>query len=174
VKRRLLLLLPLLIFLGLGFFLYRGLAMDPSARDSALLNRDFPSFTLSRLEDPEARVDESVLHGQVSLVNFWASWCPTCEKEMPQLREIGERGVQLVGVDYKDTRKHGLEALEEYDSFFAVNIFDPDGNLGFEVGVYGIPESFLVDADGIIRYKHVGYIAPEDVEQIMQEVEKWR
>lgn len=174
MKRRLLLLLPFLLFLGLGFFLYRGLSLDPSARESALLGREFPAFTLSTLEDPDAQVDETILRGQVSLVNFWASWCPTCEKEMPQLRELGERGVRLVGVDYKDAREHGLEFLEGYEEFYAVNIFDPKGDLGFELGVFGIPETFLVDANGIVRYKHVGYVAPEHVEEIMQEVEKWR
>lgn len=174
MKRRLLLLLPLLVFLGIVFFLFRGLSLDPSARESALLGREFPSFSLSTLGDPNMSVDESILDGQISLVNFWASWCPTCEKEMPQLRELGKRGVRLIGVDYKDTRKQGLKFLEGYEDFYEVNIFDPDGDLGFELGVYGIPETFLVDADGIVRYKHVGYIAPEHVEIIMQEVEKWR
>lgn len=174
MKRRLLLLLPLLVFLGVVFFLFRGLSLDPSGRESALLGREFPSFSLSTLGDSNMRVDESILKGQVSLVNFWASWCPTCEKEMPQLRELGKRGVRLIGVDYKDTRKQGLKFLEGYEDFYEVNIFDPDGDLGFELGVYGIPETFLVDADGIVRYKHVGYIAPEHVGIIMREVEKWR
>tara|TARA_R100000322_G_scaffold104336_6_gene66493 strand:- start:1132 stop:1644 length:513 start_codon:yes stop_codon:yes gene_type:complete len=169
-----LLLLPFLIFLVLGFFLYRGLALDPSARESALLAEKFPSFTLSTLEDPDARIDESLLRGQVSLVNVWASWCPTCKEEMPQLLELSERGVQMVGIDYKDTREHGRQFLEEFGKPFEVNIFDPDGDLGFELGVYGVPETFLVDANGIIRYKHIGYITPDDVEEVMQEVEKWR
>jgi len=174
VRRRVLLLLPFLIFLVLGFFLYRGLALDPSARESALLAEKFPSFTLSTLEDPDARIDESLLRGQVSLVNVWASWCPTCKEEMPQLLELSERGVQMVGIDYKDTREHGRQFLEEFGKPFEVNIFDPDGDLGFELGVYGVPETFLVDANGIIRYKHIGYITPDDVEEVMQEVEKWR
>lgn len=173
MKRRLLLLLPLLIFLGLGFFLYRGLAMDPSARDSALLAQKFPAFTLSTLEDPNARVDESLLQGQVTLVNVWAEWCPTCKEEMPQLLELDERGVRLVGINYKDTRAKGREFLAEFGNPFELNIFDPEGDLGFELGVYGVPETFLVDAEGIIRYKHTGYITPEDVEKVMQEVKKW-
>lgn len=174
MKRRLLLLLPLLIFLGLGFFLYRGLAMDPSARDSALLARKFPAFTLSTLKDPNERLDESLLLGQVTLVNVWAEWCPTCKEEMPQLLTLAERGVRLVGINYKDTRAKGQEFLDEFGDPFEVNIFDPDGDLGFELGVYGVPETFLVDDEGLIRYKHTGYITPEDVEQVMREVEKWR
>nr|WP_299241299.1 DsbE family thiol:disulfide interchange protein [uncultured Halomonas sp.] len=174
MKRRLLLLFPLLVFLGLGFFLYRGLAMDPSARDSALLAQQFPAFTLSTLKDPDARVDESLLLGQVTLVNVWAEWCPTCKEEMPQLLTLAERGVRLVGINYKDTRVKGREFLDEFGDPFEVNIFDPDGDLGFELGVYGVPETFLVDAEGIIRYKHTGYITPEDVERVVQEVDKWR
>ncbi|GGX86331.1 thiol:disulfide interchange protein DsbE [Litchfieldella qijiaojingensis] len=174
MKRRLLLLLPLLIFLGLGFFLYRGLGMDPSARDSVLLAQKFPPFTLTTLEDPSRRVDESLLEGEVTLVNVWAEWCPTCKEEMPQLLTLAERGVRLVGINYKDTRAKGQEFLDEFGQPFEVNIFDPVGDLGFELGVYGVPETFLVDAEGVIRYKHTGYITPEDVEQVMQEVEKWR
>ncbi|GAB2779979.1 DsbE family thiol:disulfide interchange protein [Halomonas shantousis] len=175
MKRRLLLLIPLLLFVILGIFLYRGLALDPSARDSALLAREFPAFTLSTLADPEARVDESLLEGQVTLVNVWGEWCPTCKQEMPQLLELAGRGVRLVGVDYKDTREKGREFLEEFGNPFELNVFDPDGSLGFDLGVYGAPETFLVDAEGIIRYHHTGYIAPEDVEQvILPEVRKWQ
>ena len=174
MKRRLLLLFPLLVFLGLGFFLYRGLAMDPSTRNSALLAQQFPAFSLSTLKDPGARVDESLLHGQVTLVNVWAEWCPTCKEEMPQLLTLAERGVRLIGINYKDTRAKGLEFLDHFGRPFEVNIFDPDGDLGFELGVYGVPETFLVDTEGIIRYKHTGYITPEDVEKVIQEIEKWQ
>jgi len=152
VKRRLLLLIPLLVFLGLGFFLYRGLEMNPFARDSALLAKHFPPFTLTTLEAPSRRVDESLLKGEVTLVNVWAEWCPTCKEEMPQLLTLAERGVRLIGINYKDTRAKGLEFLDHFGRPFEVNIFDPDGDLGFELGVYGVPETFLVDTEGIIRY----------------------
>lgn len=175
MKRRLLLLIPLALFVGLGVFLYQGLALNPSARESALLAREFPAFRLSTLADPEARVDESLLQGQVTLVNVWGEWCPTCKQEMPQLLALDERGVRLIGVDYKDTRAKGREFLDEFGDPFALNIFDPEGDLGFELGVYGAPETFIVDAQGVIRYHHTGYITPEDVDQvILPEVEKWR
>ncbi|KFF50354.1 MULTISPECIES: DsbE family thiol:disulfide interchange protein [Halomonadaceae] len=174
MKRRLLLLIPLLVFLGLGFFLYRGLEMNPFARDSALLAKHFPPFTLTTLEAPSRRVDESLLKGEVTLVNVWAEWCPTCKEEMPQLLTLAERGVRLIGINYKDTRAKGLEFLDHFGRPFEVNIFDPDGDLGFELGVYGVPETFLVDTEGIIRYKHTGYITPEDVEKVIQEIEKWQ
>ncbi|QEA37924.1 DsbE family thiol:disulfide interchange protein [Pistricoccus aurantiacus] len=175
MKRRLLLLLPLVVFLILAGLLYKGLSMNPSDRDSALLAQEFPAFELSTLKDPEVRVDESLLQGEVTLVNVWGEWCPTCKQEMPQLLELEDRGVRLVGVDYKDTRELGRSFLEQYGDPFEVNVFDPEGDLGFELGVYGAPETFLVDKEGIIRYHHTGYIAPEDVEKvIMPKVEKWR
>jgi len=175
MKRRLLLLLPLLGFLVLGGFLYQGLSMNPFDRDSALMAREFPAFELTTLEDSERTVDGSLLEGEVTLVNVWGEWCPTCKQEMPQLLDLADRGVRLIGVDYKDTREKGREFLAEFGNPFEVNVFDPDGSLGFDLGVYGAPETFLVDADGIIRYHHTGYIKPEDVrETILPEVEKWR
>ncbi|MFG6159142.1 DsbE family thiol:disulfide interchange protein [Halomonas sp. 1390] len=175
MKRRLLLLLPLIGFLVLGGFLYQGLSMNPFDRDSALMAREFPAFELTTLEDPERTVDASLLEGEVTLVNVWGEWCPTCKQEMPQLLDLADRGVRLVGVDYKDTREKGREFLAEFGNPFEVNVFDPEGTLGFDLGVYGAPETFLVDADGIIRYHHTGYIKPDDVrETILPEVEKWR
>lgn len=175
MRRRLLLMIPLVGFLLLAGFLYLGLSLDPFHRDSALLAREFPSFELETLEAPERRVDDSLLTGEVTLVNVWGEWCPTCKQEMPQLLDLAERGVRLVGVNYKDTREKGLEFLAEFGNPFEVNIFDPEGDLGFELGVYGAPESFLVDRDGVIRYHHTGYITPEDVrEHILPEVRKWQ
>ncbi|MED5500059.1 MAG: DsbE family thiol:disulfide interchange protein [Pseudomonadota bacterium] len=175
MKCRLLLLIPLLLFAILVVFLYRGLSKDPAARDSALLAREFPAFSLTTLADPNRTLDRSLLEGRVTLVNVWGEWCPTCKQEMPQLLELANRGVRLVGVDYKDTRENGRRFLEEFGNPFEVSLFDPDGTLGFDLGVYGAPESFLVDADGVIRYHHTGYITPEDVEQvILPEVQRWQ
>ncbi len=175
MKRRLLLVIPLLLFAILVVFLYRGLSKDPAARDSALLARDFPAFSLTTLADPNRTLDRSLLEGRVTLVNVWGEWCPTCKQEMPQLLALANRGVRLVGVDYKDTRENGRRFLEEFGNPFEVSLFDPDGTLGFDLGVYGAPESFLVDADGVIRYHHTGYITPEDVEQvILPEVQRWQ
>lgn len=175
MRRRLLLALPLIGFAVFGVFLYLGLGMNPFDRDSALMAREFPDFELPTLEDPTRRVDNRLLEGQVTLVNVWGEWCPTCKQEMPQLLTLAERGVRLVGVNYKDTRAKGMQFLREFGNPFEVNAFDADGSLGFDLGVYGAPETFLVDAQGIIRYHHTGYIKPEDVrDTILPEVEKWR
>ncbi|GHE20897.1 DsbE family thiol:disulfide interchange protein [Halomonas urumqiensis] len=176
MKFRLLLLLPLIGFLALALFLYQGLSLNPFQRDSALMAREFPAFELATLEDAERRVDESLLAtGELTLVNVWGEWCPECKREMPQLLDLADRGIRLVGISYKDTREKGLGFLDEFGNPFEVNIFDPEGDLAFDLGVYGAPETFLVDADGVIRYHHTGYIAPDQVrDTILAEVEKWR
>ena len=175
MKRRLLLLLLPIGFLGLALFFYQRLALDPSQRDSALMAREFPAFNASTLRDAKRQVDQSLLTGEVTLVNVWGEWCPACKQEMPQLLTLADQGIRMVGVNYRDTREKGIQFLSEFGDPFVVNIFDPEGELGFDLGVYGAPETFLVDADGVIRYHHKGYISPEDVrERILPEVEKWR
>ncbi|MCS2608442.1 DsbE family thiol:disulfide interchange protein [Halomonas dongshanensis] len=175
MKRRLLLLLLPIGFLGVALFFYHGLSLDPSQRDSVLLARAFPSFDATTLEDPERRVDASLITGEVTLVNVWGEWCPACKQEMPQLLSLADEGIRLVGVNYRDTREKGREFLAEFGNPFEVNIFDPEGALGFDLGVYGAPETFVVDAEGVIRYHHKGYISPSDVQsRILPEVAKWR
>ena len=175
MKRRLLLLLLPVSFLGIALFLYQGLGRDPSDRTSALMARPFPTFQATTLRDANRQVDQSLLTGEVTLVNVWGEWCPSCKQEMPQLLELAETGVRMVGVDYRDTRENGRAFLNEYGDPFALNIFDPEGDLGFDLGVYGAPETFLVDADGVIRYHHKGYISPDDITaKILPEVAKWR
>ncbi|RUR39370.1 DsbE family thiol:disulfide interchange protein [Vreelandella populi] len=173
-RRWLLLLLPV-GFLMVALFFYQRLQHDPSARDSALMAREFPAFEATTLRDANRHVDQTLLQGEVTLVNVWGEWCPACKQEMPQLLELADRGIRMVGVNYRDTREKGMSFLNEYGDPFAVNIFDPEGSLGFDLGVYGAPETFLIDDDGIIRYHHKGYISPDDVtERILPEVAKWR
>lgn len=175
MKRRLLLLLLPVGFLGLALFFYQGLALDPSQRDSALMAREFPPFEATTLRNESRRVDQTLLNGEVTLVNVWGEWCPACKQEMPQLLDLADRGIRMVGVNYRDTREKGMQFLSEFGDPFEINIFDPDGELGFDLGVYGAPETFLVDADGVIRYHHKGYVSPQDVrDRILPEVEKWR
>lgn len=173
-RRWLLLLLPA-GFLVVALFFYQRLQHDPSARDSALMARAFPAFEATTLRDANRHVDQTLLQGEITLVNVWGEWCPACKQEMPQLLELAGHNIRMVGVNYRDTREKGMSFLDEYGDPFVVNIFDPEGSLGFDLGVYGAPETFLVDGDGIIRYHHKGYISPEDVaERILPEVAKWR
>ncbi|SES30795.1 cytochrome c biogenesis protein CcmG, thiol:disulfide interchange protein DsbE [Vreelandella subterranea] len=175
MKRRWLLFLLPVAFLGLALFFFERLSQDPADRDSALMARDFPAFEATTLADENQRVDQSLLKGQLTLVNVWGEWCAACRQEMPQLLDLADRGIRLVGVNYRDTRENGLAFLNEFGDPFAANIFDPEGDLGFELGVIGAPETFVVDAQGIIRYHHKGYVSPEDVRnRLLPEVEKWR
>ncbi|SDN66832.1 DsbE family thiol:disulfide interchange protein [Vreelandella arcis] len=175
MTRRLLLLLLPVMFLGLALFFYVRLSEDPTGRDSALMARDFPAFEATTLKDDQRRVDQSLLTGEVTLVNVWGEWCPACRQEMPQLLSLADRGIRLVGINYRDTREKGQAFLDEFGDPFAINIFDPEGELGFELGVIGAPETFLVDAEGVIRYHHKGYVSPEDVQgRLLPEVAKWR
>mgnify|MGYP001395379643 CR=1 FL=1 len=162
MKRRLLLLIPLLVFLGLGFFLYRGLEMNPFARDSALLAKHFPPFTLTTLEAPSRRVDESLLKGEVTLVNVWAEWCPTCKEEMPQLLTLAERGVRLVGINYKDRPEDAVDWLRELGNPYARIGSDRDGRAGIEWGISGVPETFILGSSGRVLFRHVGPIVGDD------------
>lgn len=175
MKRRLILLLLPVSFLTLAVLFYQGLWLDPSHRDSALMAREFPAFEAATLRDENERVDTSLFEGELTLVNVWGEWCPACKQEMPQLLGLADQGIRMVGVNYRDTREKGMQFLSEFGDPFEINIFDPDGELGFDLGVYGAPETFLVDADGVIRYHHKGYVSPQDVrDRILPEVEKWR
>ncbi len=109
MTRRLLLLLLPIGFVGIALFLYQGLGRDPSQRDSALMARDFPAFEASTLRDANRQVDQSLLTGEVTLVNVWGEWCPACKQEMPQLLELADNGIRMVGINYRDTREKGLE-----------------------------------------------------------------
>ncbi|MCM2130005.1 DsbE family thiol:disulfide interchange protein [Larsenimonas rhizosphaerae] len=174
MQRRWLLFIPLVLFIALGVFLWKGLDLNPFARDSALIDQGMPEFSLTALDDPTVNVDRSALLGHVTLVNVWGSWCPTCKDEMPQLLALHHKGVRIMGVDYKDTRVKARDFLNQFGNPFDVSVFDPDGTLGFDLGVYGAPESFIVDARGVIRYHHTGYIRPEDIQDtILPEIKKW-
>jgi cytochrome c biogenesis protein CcmG, thiol:disulfide interchange protein DsbE len=145
--------------LMLGLLLY-GLFHDPSKVPSALISRPMPVFTRPNLLDETAMVSNEQLKGGIFLVNVWATWCPPCHAEHPYLLEISERekDVTFVGVDYKDDADTAREFLKERGNPFKLSLIDPTGTLGIDLGVAGPPETFLLDATGTIRYKHVGAI----------------
>ena len=151
--------LPLGLFLLVAFMLWRGFALnDPHELPSALLNQPLPDFQKTRLADgaPVARQD---LLGRPFLLNVWATWCPTCKAEHAELNRIAARyAVPLVGVNYKDDGPAARAWLARYGDPYRLSLVDEDGSLGIELGVYGAPETFIVDGDGIIRYKRVGAV----------------
>ncbi|PTU73315.1 DsbE family thiol:disulfide interchange protein [Pseudomonas mangrovi] len=156
--KRLLLLLPLAIFLGVAVFLYAGLYRDPAELPSALIGKPFPAFSLPALDDPQRTITEADLKGKPALVNVWATWCPSCRFEHPVLNKLAEAGVNIHGVNYKDERAPARQWLSDLHNPYQLNIEDAKGTLGLDLGVYGAPETFFVDANGIIRHKYVGTI----------------
>lgn len=156
---RLKLFLPLLLFIPLGLLLMKGLQLDPQALPSALLDKPLPAFSLPALGDPGQVLTRDDIVGTKSLINVWATWCPTCRAEHPALVALArERGVRIIGLNYKDERAAALGWLARLGDPYALNIFDAEGRLGLDLGVYGAPETFVVDSAGVIRYKHVGVI----------------
>lgn len=154
-------LIPLLGFIGLlGFFGF-SLTRDPSILPSELIEKPFPAFELSNLAETET-LDASILDGKVSLVNIFGSWCIACTVEHPQLLALrDEPDLQLIGVDWRDTRDAANRWLVKHGDPYDVVIFDEHSRLIVPLGVTGAPETFVVDRAGRIRYKHVGIVTPE-------------
>lgn len=156
--RRFLLFIPLVIFFSLAYVLWKGLFMDPKLLPSALIDKDFPQFDLETVESADVRTTLADIKGQPVLVNVWATWCSSCRVEHPYLNKLKAQGIRIVGLNYKDDRNDAQAWLAEYADPYVLNIFDENGKLGLDLGVYGAPETFLVDAQGVVRYKHVGVI----------------
>ncbi|MDH4580996.1 DsbE family thiol:disulfide interchange protein [Pseudomonas sp. BN415] len=155
--KRLILVLPLLAFLGIALFLYRGLFLDPAELPSALIGKPFPAFSLPNVTG-ERTLTEADLKGKPALVNVWGTWCVSCRVEHPVLNKLAQMGVTIYGVNYKDDNAAALKWLKEFHNPYQLDIRDEQGSLGLDLGVYGAPETFLIDKDGIIRHKFVGVI----------------
>ncbi len=149
---------PLALFLGLSMILFLGLDKDPSILPSALVDKEFPEFDLIVLDDEHRQITREELLGDVTLVNVWASWCYACSVEHNMLNKLSDRGVKIVGLNYKDQVEDAMLWLENLGDPFVYSVSDIRGRLGLDLGVYGAPETFLVDAQGIIRYRRVGVI----------------
>lgn len=157
--RKLMVFTPLVAFLVLGVFLYKGLFMDPSKLPSALIDRPFPEFALPSLYEPERVMTQDDFKGEIALLNVWATWCPTCKDEHEQLNKIGlEEGIPIYGLNYKDDPQLARDWLQRYKDPYTKVIVDREGRLGLDLGVYGAPETYILDSSGVIRYRHVGEV----------------
>jgi cytochrome c biogenesis protein CcmG/thiol:disulfide interchange protein DsbE len=156
------LLLPLLAFGALVVFLAIGLTRDPSTVPSPLIDKPAPDFTLSRLHDASAVLSNKDMMGKVWLLNVWASWCVSCRQEHPLLVDLSRRGiVPIYGLNYKDTREDAVAWLQDLGNPYLESGFDVDGRVGMDYGVYGVPETYVIDKRGVIRYKQIGPIGPD-------------
>jgi cytochrome c biogenesis protein CcmG, thiol:disulfide interchange protein DsbE len=163
--RRILYLLPVLIFIGVGIGLAVGLTRDPGTLPSALIDRPVPTFELPAIEGmPGEGLSSTDLEGEVSLVNVFASWCVPCRAEHPLLMGLAERGVVINGIDYKDPAEQAARWLEDLGNPFARIGADRDGRVAIDFGVYGVPETFVIDKAGRIRFRHPGPLTPDLVD----------
>ena len=155
-------LIPLIIFIGLVAVFGIGLTLDPREVPSPLINKPAPEFALPALSDPAKQVRKKDLQGGVTLFNVWASWCVSCREEHPFLVKLSrEHVVPIYGLNYKDTREAAHQWLNRLGNPYVDSAFDEKGRVGIDWGVYGVPETFLVDRSGMIRYKQIGPITPE-------------
>jgi cytochrome c biogenesis protein CcmG/thiol:disulfide interchange protein DsbE len=155
--KRWILLLPLVIFLGVAVLLYRGLFLDPAELPSALIGKPLPEFALREVQS-ERVLTRADLLGKPALVNVWGTWCVACRVEHPVLNKLAQQGVVIYGVNYKDVNADALKWLRDFHDPYQLNIRDDEGSLGLNLGVYGAPETFLIDSKGIIRHKFVGVV----------------
>ncbi|PZF77172.1 DsbE family thiol:disulfide interchange protein [Aestuariivirga litoralis] len=171
-----LVLLPVIVFAALAALFWKGLSGTPNQIPSALINKPVPDFVLNAV--PGLNVpgfdDETLKQGKVTVVNVWASWCAPCRIEHPLLTELARRpDIQLFGMNYKDEPQNAVEFLSTLGQPFAAVGMDRDGRTGIDWGVYGVPETFIVDGQGMIRYKHIGPLTPEAIAgEMAREIEK--
>jgi cytochrome c biogenesis protein CcmG/thiol:disulfide interchange protein DsbE len=161
--------LPLLIFGVLVVFLGIGLGLNPREVPSPLVGRPAPKFKLADLHQPDRLFGPADLKGKVWILNVWASWCVSCRAEHPVLNAWSRKdNLILIGLNYKDEPSDALGWLEALGNPYTRSVIDREGRAGLDWGVYGVPESFVVDKKGIIRYKHIGPVSMEDVETVLE------
>jgi cytochrome c biogenesis protein CcmG, thiol:disulfide interchange protein DsbE len=160
------LLIPLAVFLVIAVFLGVGLTRDPRKLPSTMIDRPAPQFTLKQVSAPDKTFSPADMKGQVWMLNVWASWCTACRVEHPLLVEIARsKAVPLIGLDYKDQPEDAVKFLAQQGNPYMLSALDLEGRVGIDYGVYGVPETFIIDKNGRIRHKQIGPITPEDLQQ---------
>ncbi|MBA2705000.1 MAG: DsbE family thiol:disulfide interchange protein [Blastocatellia bacterium] len=154
--------IPLVLFILLVAFLAIGLRHDPHEVPSPLIDKPAPAFQLAQLRDPSKTFSAADMRGKVWLLNVWASWCVTCRDEHPLLLQYARSGaLPIYGLNYKDNRADALSWLGELGDPYVLSASDNDGRVGIDYGVYGAPETYLIDRDGVIRFKQIGPVTPD-------------
>lgn len=160
--------IPLGIFLLLVIVLGIGLTLNPREVPSPLIDKPAPAFSLARLQAPEQTIGTQDMLGKVWLLNVWASWCTACRAEHPLLVNLARsESVNLIGLNYKDEATDALRWLGQFGNPYQASAFDADGRVGIDWGVYGVPETFVIDKQGIIRYKHIGPVTRESLDEVI-------
>ncbi len=155
-------LIPLAVFVVLAAFLAIGLGLNPREVPSPLVGKPAPAFTLSRLQQPDQPFGREEMLGRVWLLNVWASWCVSCRHEHPLLLDLAKSGtVPIIGLNYKDVPDDALAWLRQFGDPYSLSVSDRDGRVGINFGVYGVPETFVIDKAGVIRFKHIGPVTAD-------------
>ena len=158
--------LPLGVFIVLVGFLYVGLGLNPREVPSPLIDKPAPQFTLPQLHDEQKTFSMTDMQGKVWLLNVWASWCVSCREEHPVLMALAQQNlVPIIGLDYKDKPEDGKLWLARGGDPYALSVMDREGRVGIDYGVYGVPETYVIDRQGIIRYKHIGPITQQSLNE---------
>ncbi len=158
--------LPLLVFVVISGFLYSGLGRDPTYVPSPFIGKPAPQFKLPTLHDPDSSFSTEQMTGKVWLLNIWATWCASCRVEHPVLVDLAQRGqVDIVGLNYKDEDDKAISWLQQLGDPYQITAVDSDGRIGIDWGLYGAPETFVIDAEGTVRLKHVGPVSFDDLEK---------
>lgn len=153
---------PLIGFIVLLAFLGVGLTLKPGEVPSPLIGKPAPGFMLPQLAAPDQTLSPQAMQGKVWLLNVWASWCAACLQEHPILLDLAKGGVvPIVGLNYKDSRNDALDWLRRHGDPYLLSVADTQGRVGIDYGVYGVPETFVIDKTGIIRYKYIGPVTAE-------------
>ena len=150
-------LIPLVLFVRLVVFLAIGLNRDPHEVPSPLINKAAPAFEVSQLAEPNKTFSPESMKGQVWVLNVWASWCVACREEHHVLVELAKSQMApVIGLVYKDKREDALAMLAKQGNPYVLSAFDGNGRVGIDYGVYGVPETYIIDKAGVIRFKHIG------------------
>ncbi len=158
--------LPFVVFMIVAVFLFIGLGLNPHEVPSPLVGKPAPAFTLPQLHEPDKQFSLQDMKGKVWLFNVWASWCTACEYEHPVFMELSRQNlVPLYGMDYKDKREDGMAWLQKHGNPYTLVLSDAEGRVGIDYGVYGVPETYLIDKQGIIQYKHIGMVTERDLKE---------
>jgi cytochrome c biogenesis protein CcmG/thiol:disulfide interchange protein DsbE len=157
---------PFVAFVVLAVFLYIGLGLNPHEVPSPLINKPAPAFTLPQLHDTSKRFSSQDMKGQVWMLNVWASWCVSCREEHPVLMSLARQNiVPIYGLDYKDKNEDGEAWLRNGGNPYTLVATDADGRVGIDYGVYGVPETYVIDKQGVIRYKQIGAVTHQSLQE---------
>ncbi|SFE16099.1 DsbE family thiol:disulfide interchange protein [Nitrosomonas sp. Nm166] len=159
-------LIPLFAFMVLAAFLLVGLTLNPRQVPSPLIDKPAPVFQLNQLHEPDKVMASNDNLGKVWLLNVWASWCVACRDEHPLLVQLAKSGiVPIYGLNYKDERTTAMQWLKRYGDPYTISIVDSDGKVGIDYGVYGVPETYVIDKKGIIRHKQIGPVTADSLQK---------